>query len=296
MTTQDEKIPPALLQIQNWFADVITQPIDQESRINPIAPSGITIEKEAPKFIVPSPTLQPWQRIQIYNQQYWWRLLGVLQDTYALTVRLFGYREFNEKIAIPYLVKHPPHHWSLDALGDHLPEWVHDAYHENDKPLISEAVAIDHAFNHAFTAAEYTPINRLSVTKQSDFSELLNQKVFLQPHLHLFKLTYDLFPFRAQMLDESPDYWVDHDFPPLDKEGPYYYALYRNEENMICWKTIAQGEHALLHRFRNGTTIEKACQWLEKQDDQLYNEAAEKLHIWFQEWTIRHWLGIPEHD
>src|ERR1700722_17761763 len=100
--TFDTSVPSKLKNIQTWFAGVITQPIDSSSRINPKAPSGKFIKEEAPSYIRPSLKQESWERIQIYNQQYWWRLFTILHNDFPLLVRLFGYRDFNFKIAVPY--------------------------------------------------------------------------------------------------------------------------------------------------------------------------------------------------
>lgn len=106
--TFDAKVPFKLKKTQLWFGSIIGRPIDEDSKMNPISPAGQPIEIEACDFIRPSPTLRPAQRIQIYNQQYWWRLLSSMHETFPLVTRLFGYHDFNKIIAIPYLVKFPP--------------------------------------------------------------------------------------------------------------------------------------------------------------------------------------------
>ena len=72
---KDIEAPASLKNLQAWFGGVISQPIDVDSKISPVAPSGELIEEEAKHYIIPSKTLTPKDRIEIYNRQYWWRLL-----------------------------------------------------------------------------------------------------------------------------------------------------------------------------------------------------------------------------
>ena len=169
MKTFDKKVPKNLRKIQEWFGGIIAQPVDLNSRINPITPSGQSIEKESALFISPSPTLQPSDRIQIYNQQYWWRLFSSLHESFPFLLRLFGYREFNQKVATPYLVKYPPNHWALCFLGQRLPRWAEEEYHEGDKQLILDAANIDWTYSFCFISAHFR-----SLTTQS-----LSQKLYL---------------------------------------------------------------------------------------------------------------------
>ncbi len=100
-------IPPGLKSVQEWFGNVISSPLEDNNYIKTIAPSGYLIAEEAARYIIPTPNLRAHQRIQIYNQQYWWRLLKAMHESFPLVTRLFGYHAFNETIAIPYLYKYP---------------------------------------------------------------------------------------------------------------------------------------------------------------------------------------------
>lgn len=290
MNDFDEHVPQQLKETQDWFAGIITQAIDNHSQINPIAPSGAPISEEACKYIAPSPTLKPHQRIQIYNQQYWWRLLSTLHDNFALTTRILGYYKFNTQIGEPYLKKYPPNHWSLNHLGDMLPQWIRTDYQGENKQLIQEAVDSDWGFNESFFAGELPAINVHQAAKDCNNPLLLKEPLYLQPHLHLFHFKHALFPFRDEMLKKDADEWTNSELPPLKKEKNYFYVLYRNNHYNIAWVEVDEFEYRLIERFKQGATIEELCQWIEKQNDHFQQAAAENLHLWFQEWTMRQWL------
>lgn len=280
--------PASLKELQTWFGAVITQPIDDDSRINPTAPSGGLIEEEAPRFINPSKTLSPYQRIEIYNQQYWWRLLSIMQENFPLATCLFGYYDFNKTIAVPYLELNPPNDWSLNTLGDTLPAWVLEHYHQEDKALVLDAVNVDLAYNLSFTAGELEGIN---VATREEGLAVLKKKVRTQPHLFLLSLSYDLIPFRSDVLKHKPDYYEENNFPKLNKKKTHI-ALYRTKTLNITWKEISHEEHDTLHHFQEGRSVEEFCTWLETENTPLAREAEKNLIHWFQEWTSSGWLGI----
>lgn len=288
----DPNVPLFLKEVQQWFAAVITGPIDEESRMNPISPSGIPMEQDAWNYIIPSQTMKPDQRIQIYNQQYWWRLLSTLQENFPLVTRLFGYHDFNCTIAIPYLMKYPPNHWSLNFLGDRILQWIMEEYQASDKQLIYDAARIDWAYNHSFVAPVQTP---LVLEQGADFESLLSKPVALQKHVYLFDLPYDLFRFRVEFLKQDPEYWIENDFPALtdlSESQTNCFVLYRNSKNDISVVQIEKNEHRVLNRFNELTCIDSVCQWLESQEEAFCSDVSSKLQDWFQRWAALQWLAV----
>ncbi len=292
--TFDTKVPRKLKSIQQWFGSIIGRPLTEEDKVVPVAPSGELIENEAGQFILPSPTLHPAQRIQIYNQQYWWRLLSALQDSFPLVTRLFGYHDFNRSIAIPYLVKFPPHSWSLAVLGDRLPQWVEEDYNADDKELVLNAARLDCAYNESFIAPQYPPILSSNLPKEGDPSSLFEHFLYLQKHVKLFEMRYDLCRFRLEFLKQDVEYWFENDFPPLKKDKKYYTILYRNKNNEITWEDVTETEYRLLGFFQRGGTIDNLCQWVETQQDPFSEEAANRLQDWFRDWIVMRWLTLEK--
>lgn len=283
--TYDLNVPVRLREHQTWFSSIITRPIDESSQINPLSPSGRPISEEAAEWITPSCTLKPYQRIQIYNQQYWWRLLSTLHKTFPLVVRLYGYRDFNDTIAVPYLQKYISNHWSLSHLGNRLPQWVENDYFGEDKPLILSATLIDWAYNIVFLEKHEAPL-----INEDDLSTIFEKKAKLQPHIHLFSMPNNLFQFREQLIAQEPEYWDENPFPKLLSDKQYHFILYRTVNNFVTFEEVTKSEYQLLQKFRSGTTLEKALQWIESQDNEVYREAAENLHLWMQKWTVHQWL------
>lgn len=284
MNEYDDNVPQELKDTQEWFASIITRPIDDDSLMNPISPTGNSMSVEAQKYIVPSPTLKPDERIQIYNQQYWWRLLSTLHDNFPLTTRLFGYHDFNNIIGFPYLQKYNPNHWSLNHLGHLLPQWVREEYHEKDQILVKEAIDSDWAYVKGFFAGDYP-------FELTDEQELLNHTLYLQPHLSLCAFSHNLLPFRDMMTEKEPEHWEETDFPPLQSDKDYFFVIYRNHHYNIAWFEIDKPQYLVLSLFKNGTSISEACKWLEQQDRDIHEAANKNLHFWFQEWTVHRLLG-----
>ncbi len=277
------QIPEELMYTQEWFAGVITQRLGDKDRINPISPDGGLIAEEAARYIVPNEKMRPHQRIQIYNQQYWWRLLNTMHTNFPFVTRLFGYQAFNEEISIPFLLDHPPSTWMLSYIGEQLPAWIKEKYKKSDSPLIQNAAMLDWAFTASYIAPQ-SPLLDLSTLQQGgDPARFLSATLYLQPHIQLFKWDYNLIAFREKFMEKDVDYWTKQSFPKLSKLKGCF-LLYRTIGNGISYKEISSAEYDLLSLFKQGTTLEDAFGQVEK-DEVLYNEVAANLQAWIQSWT-----------
>jgi len=289
----DLQVPNELKRTQQWFGSIIGRPIDEDSRMDHISPSGESMEIEAAKYIAPSPALRPAQRIQIYNQQYWWRLLGILQEGFPFLTRLMGFYDFNRHLGIPYLVKYPPNHWSLFHLGARLPQWVKEEYHAKNREMILHGAEIDWVFNLSFVVEQLPPLTSELIATPENLEKILENRIYAQKHIELFQLPGDLFQLRDTLLQHPPEHWQNHPSPPCEKsEKNLYFIVYRNLRNEISWKEISAGEYHLLMLLKKGTTIDEACEWLEEQQSTLCDEVEQHLIEWFQDWTMRGWLSI----
>ena len=210
----DRKIPPALLEIQIWFMQIETRPLRELGDWN--LPRYDAQTREAiEKRISPGPHLSAAQRIGLYNQQYWFRSFTLLQERYPTLLRLFGYGDFNGKIAEPYLMQHPNGDWLLATFGRKLPQWIEEAYREEDREFIVDIARMEEAYERLWYAPESAPRER-------------------------FTFHANLFAFREQILQEEPSYWEEHPFPPIDwSETPRSFVLSRKGTELIYAEGLA---------------------------------------------------------
>lgn len=258
-----------LKEMQAWFTKQIATPLNEDQTI--AAPN---IESEAPKYIKHSPTLKPHERIEIYNQQYWWRLINTMQEHFPLVLALFGTTPFNDQLAIPFLKKYKPYDWNINLLGEKFPFWIEENYHENDKTLVLNAAKIDWAYVASFLSKDIK-------MKSAD----LDEKLGWSPALYLFEMPYDLFSFRREALKQEADYWLDNPFPALNKGRPYYFIFYRNQDMNQVWQEIDEAEFRVLALFKKALSLNELCDILE--DHPLQDKAEAKLSAWIQKWTSK---------
>ncbi len=200
----DPSAPKKLVETQTWFAKVITN--ERKTSPNP---------EESAYFITPGPVLKPHERIAIYQQQYWVRLLHICQENFPLLNCLLGPNTFNQEIATPYLLHYKGNCASLMHLGEHLPQWLEEYYMQDDKALLVNCATIDLSYCRLFFAPNPAP------------------------EYH-FDLKSDLFTFRDTLLSHSLDHWSKNVFPAIE-HGQFHITLTRNNHNRIVWEKTNKG-------------------------------------------------------
>lgn len=284
----DANVPPQLLKAQQWFGHLITEPLEGMETAKKLTPDNRPIEDEAKEWILPSPTLLPHQRLEIYNQQYWWRLVDLLQNAYPFLLCLFGPGTFNEQLAVPFLLQYPPRRWGLSDFGKEMTEWIDATYHDIDRDHVLFAAKMDLAWETALYIPRFPSPAPLSP------EEFLNKPLRLQSHCTLFECPADYWSWRQAFLNEDAEYWLEHDFPTLQKEGPYCCVIYRDiQRGRIC-EPLSLAKLRFFQILGQGQSVEQLCAYLEKSDCKQTSEhelaMIENLTTWLEEGLAKDWL------
>ena len=276
----DPTLPASLRHTQEWFGSLIGKPL-----LSPLNPH----QQEAEEILESTPTLHALERLSIYREQYWWRLLKVLREQNPGLVRLLGFKRFDDTIATPYLMKHPPNHWSFIRLGDELVSWLHHSYQGKEQALIQHMAQIDRACFLSFCTAKRQPPD----VAENNVEALFDKTLILQPHLAFFSLKQQLLAFRDLLMSEQGDYWVHHARPPILAQKTYFLILYRNGQNRIAWVEVFKEAYHFLERFREGSTLKEALEWSEAQGKTFFCAVEKHLAQWLHIWTALKWFAKP---
>jgi hypothetical protein len=215
--------------------------------------------------------LSGFDRLGVYNEQYWFRLLSILQGEYPCTVHLMGLRPFNAR-AMSYLEAHPPASPFLATLDEAWPDWLRREYREADREVVLQGAAFDRAFSRAVDAPEGAPLAP---------EDPAGQRLALAPHAAVLRLDWDFPAYRAACLaDESLEAVLEIAPKALCM------AVWRGADGVVWQKPMSPAACKVLGAFREGSTVAEAFERLEgafEADEQEDLEA--NLPGWFEEWT-----------
>jgi hypothetical protein len=275
---------PTLAQLQAWFGNAISRPLPEEYPANPLAISAPELEAEADARVRAKGGLGGFGRLGIYNQQYWFRLVSVMQSDYTCAIHLMGLRPFNDW-AIRYLTAHPPASPFLAELDAGFPAFLEAGYHEKDREAVLQAVAYERALSKAFDAAEGAPLSQAGLT---DPQALLSARLRLAPHVTPLHVDWDFADFRAQCL---PDESLEETF--AIKTGAADLVIFRDEDLDVMKKPVSAAALAVLREFRGPVSLPEAFANLEgKLSDAEQTELAGGISDWFKEWVADGWLCL----
>jgi len=289
-----------LEQLQQAVFEVTRQPLTPSERTRPRLPDGRSVCEIAKTLIKPNDRMTSLERLQIYNQQYWFRIMGSLSEDFPGLRSLIGERKF-EKLAVAYLNKCPSESFTLRNLGSRLEAWLrlHPEYIAGVERVAIDMVRLEWADIDAFDAPE------LPRFTAADSGQLSGDTTFrLQPHLHLLDLAYpvDDLLFRIRGLDAKSETVSNAvlKFPhksriqrsSLPRPRKVYLAVYRLQ-CAVYFKRLTRDAFGLLRALGQGHSLEKAIEASLLRPRRRMDRIGPQLQEWFQDWSSLGWFAQP---
>ena len=113
----------SLLSIQRRMARAVMTPLTPAERMRPTAPDGRSLRKVAADIIKPNDRLTSFERLEIYNRQYWFRVLSAFAEDFPGLRAVLGERKF-DAAAKAYINDCPSTSFTLRNLGSKLEAWL----------------------------------------------------------------------------------------------------------------------------------------------------------------------------
>src|SRR5205807_378359 len=112
-----------LEELQKAVFDVVHQPLTPSEGMRKRTLDGRPVKKIVEQVIKPNDRLTSFERLEIYNRVYWFRIISSLMEDFPGLRAIVGDRAF-EKLATAYLYELPSESFSLRNLGLRLESWL----------------------------------------------------------------------------------------------------------------------------------------------------------------------------
>lgn len=291
-----------LKETQKLMASCVFNPLTSDFNMSQRLLSGESIEEISRIIISPNDRLSAFDRLQIYNRQYWYRLTDCLYDDYPGMRAIIGNKQFYD-LSCVYLTKYPSKNFSLSELGKHLcefishnPQWGgkrQNAFLEMARFEWAQVVAFDREF--------LPPLNLASLTGL-DPSKI---KFRLQPYITLLELNYpfdDFFIALKKNESSHSESVAQRDLSKskldgklaLPKKKRIWLAVHRLN-NLLYYKRLEEPAFVLLSEIQKGRTVSQACEFLISDYFTKHPliDLSDSVQRWFSEWAMLNWFVAP---
>ncbi len=105
-----------LLDLQRRMAEDVRRPLTADYEMQTTTEDGQSTEDVAASYIAPNARLSSFERLEIYNRQYWFRLISAVSEDFPTLNALLGPKRF-DSIILAYLAGEPVDLLDLERLG-----------------------------------------------------------------------------------------------------------------------------------------------------------------------------------
>jgi hypothetical protein len=228
-----------LLELQRRMSMDVTRPLTTDFWMQSQTEYGASIEEIAETYIKPNDRLSSFDRLEIYNRQYWFRVIGAVAEDFSALQAVVGSKRF-DSLVLAYLRENPSTSFTLRNLGAKLPQWLeaHPESAPRRHQLALDVARLEWAYVEAYDGAVREPLT------ESDFATLgEHSTLHLQPYLHLLALRYPVDELVLAVHKASPETEVSSSASserrqsntarlPTMRRSAIYLAVHRYEDSV----------------------------------------------------------------
>jgi Putative DNA-binding domain len=289
-----------LEQVQRLFLELITQPLTAADGMRARTRDRRSTKLLADEMIKPSDRMTSFERLEIYNTGYWFRVYSGLAQDFPGLGAVLGRRRF-DKLSAAYLHDCPPP-FDLHHLGAKLETWLrlHPEYLGERRALALDMVRLEWA---EIEASDSVELPSLSPSELTEFGE--NSKIQLQRYLRLLDLAYpvDYLLLTMRGLDKEGRQIASNTLAERRSGGvrnrrcgyikpeSVYLAVHRHA-GVLHYKRLEAEAFAILRALQRGCGLSDAIAESIKVLDKDGERVGARLRRWFTEWSSLGWFSI----
>lgn len=290
----------SLEDLQRTMALAVMTPLTADESMSEHASDGRAMSDLASSFIAPNSRLTAFERLEIYNRQYWFRVLGALAEDFPALQALLGARRF-DTLATAYLASHPSRSFTLRNLGASLPGWLaqNPVFAGRRHAVAADVARVEWAFVEAFDSAEHNPLTLGQIAALEASSPLM-----LQPHVRLLALgcAADELAIALHQRErtQASEAGIRHAAgePAISRlprvhRRPTWVAAHRVDLG-VYYRRLAPEEYYTLAAIRAGQALGAALDTGFSRSRMALARRAPAIQRWFAAWAEFGWLCSPQ--
>jgi hypothetical protein len=286
-----------LRNLQRAMGEAIMRPLTKNSKMQSKWVDGRPTSKVINTFIKPNDRLSSFERLEIYNRQYWFRILDCFYDDFPGLRAVIGEKKFSV-LAEEYISRLPSRSFTLRNLGSRLekflrkePKWIGP-----NIDLALDMIRLEWARITAFDEEALPPIT----TKELLGTNPAKLKLNLQPYLSLLELDYPVDDFLIAINKKDSSHEEVSNAvndrkrahlkrTSLPKKKKVYRANHR-VNNSLFYKELEPEAFKILFLLKKGAPVQQACTKALAISDLRNQDLPLLIKRWFTTWTALGWF------
>lgn len=291
-----------LLNLQRRMARAVMTPLTNSERMRRVAPDGRSMRTVASQIIKPNDRLTSFERLEIYNRQYWFRVLSGFAEDFPGLRAVLGGRRF-DSMAKAYLTDCPSQSFTLRNLGSRLEGWLrkHSRWAGTRQNLAVDMARLEWADIEAFDGKMETPLKPEELAGANPAKLRLR----LQPYVSLIDLRYPVDDLLLEVRKDTDDLDVaSNAFSEKHKRkrvgavaklkpNPLYLTVYRLDED-VYFRRLEREEFLILSALEAGKSLNAAIDVGVRESPLAVEERAAQVEKWFRTWSALGWFCLLE--
>jgi hypothetical protein len=264
-----------LARMQRWMQAVVVHPGSTEDALAaPAAAAEISSERVG-DVILPSKTLDPVERLGVYHGMYLLRMHDALASDYEALKHFLGDRRFFGLVS-DYVQAYPSRSYSLNRLGDHLPEFLQNVEGLRRRDFCVALARLEQAVAQVFDAPETPALSEVAIAAVPAEAW---ERARLKP-ITAFRLLAFRYPVNAYLQTVRDE---DHAHHPKAKLKNEWVAVYRRQF-AVYRLDLTRDAHDLLQDLASGARLGDAIA-AALASDRKRSLTPNELSRWFREWV-----------
>jgi hypothetical protein len=283
-------------ELQRLMASAVMRPLGRGDVMQKKWSDGRPTRVIAESFIKPNDRLTSFERLEIYNRQYWLRIRDCFYQDYPGLRAVLGDKKF-ERMADAYLARYPSRSYTLRNLGSRLVKFLREEprWTSPKNKLALDLACLEWAHIEAFDN-EARPALKTRDLAGLDPARI---KLQLQPHLTLLKLENEVDDFLIELkknsgLRSEASNAMEQNQRRLKTRVTHrlqrrvnFLAVHRYQEG-IYYKPLDPAQFRLLSALRDGASLAGACARLAGL--KIPGELGDTVGKWFANWSSLGWF------
>jgi hypothetical protein len=265
----------SLDRLQRWMQAVVVDPGTQDDAVRARAAASEVPGKRLAEVILPSRTLTAVERVGIYHGMYLLRMEEALATDYPGLKHLLGDRAFFALVRA-YVQEYPSRHFSLNRLGDHLPEYLLRAPGLARRAFCHDLARLELALSRVFDAPQTLPLTPDAIEAVPP-QAWENARLVPVAALAVLAFRYPVGAYLDSVSDEK-----SHAHPRRRREDTWA-VVYRRDYS-VWRRDLSRGAHHLLSEVIAGRTVGEAVASAMRLRGHA-RPTEHDLFRFFREWT-----------